>query len=198
MKKHLFIIILTICAINYTKAQNQEKSNNAPNEEIKVNREYDENGNLIKFDSLYSYSWSGDTTLLKSFPSPNLQNLFGDHLKFFSDSSIWGDSFFGDFDQFFNRSFGSRNDSILLKKFGEEYFQPFQLKNDSIFRHFDEFFGPLNPNKTDSISPKTLQNPFNTTPQSMDEMMKMLQQQMKEMEEHHQKFLKEKPAWKEF
>jgi hypothetical protein len=42
MKKYLFIIMLTICTINYTRAQNKGK-NNTPKEEIKVNKEYDEN-----------------------------------------------------------------------------------------------------------------------------------------------------------
>lgn len=37
------------------------------NKDVKVNKEYDEDGNLIRYDSTYVYSWSSDSTY--HFPS---------------------------------------------------------------------------------------------------------------------------------
>jgi hypothetical protein len=42
-------------------AQNAEKKGKAPDEKITVKREYDKNGNLIRFDSLRVFSWSSDS-----------------------------------------------------------------------------------------------------------------------------------------
>jgi hypothetical protein len=44
-------------------AQKKPDSKKQPDEQIKVNKEYDENGNLIGYDSTYVRSWSSDTTL---------------------------------------------------------------------------------------------------------------------------------------
>lgn len=42
------------------KKQEQLSTTNQPNEKIKVTREYDENGNLIRYDSTYSYFYSSN------------------------------------------------------------------------------------------------------------------------------------------
>lgn len=196
MKRCMFFLALLFGFQLQMTAQKSESDEVAPKEDIRVNREYDENGNLIKFDSIYSYSWSGDTTLFESISPENLQNLFGDHFGFFPDSTFLGKSFFDDFDQSFFSPFGSKSDSILNQ------FRSFHFKRDSIDQDFmgiDDFFRQFNENKNDSILSKTPHTaPFQQHPKTIDEMIKMLQQQMKEMEKRQKEFFKEQPEWKEF
>ena len=92
MKGFLFLIILTTCLFMNSAAQKTDQQAKTPKEDIKVNREYDEKGNLIKFDSIYSYSWSGDTTLMHSFSPEDFQKSFGDHFGFLSDSTVFNHS----------------------------------------------------------------------------------------------------------
>lgn len=187
-----------------SSAQEKVHKRVEPKEDVRVKREYDEKGNLIKFDSVYTYSWSGDTTLMKSFSPPDFPNPSGNHFGFFSDSTFWGNSFFDDFDGSFFNPFSQKQDSLLRKEFGlsQHYLNNFGLKNDSLaldLKGFDDFFDRFNENKSDSISSglhgKILQK---THPKSMDEMMKMLQQQMQEMEKKQREFLKEQPKWRKF
>jgi hypothetical protein len=196
MKCCMFFLALLFGFQLTMMAQKSKPDQVAPKEDIRVNRECDENGNLIKFDSIYSYNWSGDTTLLESISPENLQKLFGDHFSIFQDSSFMGRSFFGDFDKSFLSPFGNNSDSIF------NHFRSFHFKNDSTdqnFMGFEDFFRQFNENKTDSILSKTPGfAPFQQHPKTMDEMMKMLQQQMKEMEKHQKEFFKEQPEWKEF
>lgn len=198
----LFFILGTAFAFN-SLAQSKDTKSNLPKEDIKVNREYDEKGNLIKFDSTYTYNWSSDTTL-NSMSTEDLNRFFDDDFKFLNDSSFMGDSFFNDLDQLF----ASKRDSILMKKFGKDHFRSFNFNNDSLainFKNFDDFFGQMNPGKSDSISSKAPKVPFHAKrPRTMDDMMKMLQQQMQEMEEMQRKFFdehqnsKNEPKLKEF
>ena len=138
-------------------AQKSKSSHATPKEDIQVNREYDENGNLIKFDSVYSYSWSGDTTLLKSITPENFSDFFDDQFCFSPDSTFFGNFLFDHFDKSFFSPFSNKKDSVMNR-------------NDSYYLH----------------------------QKSMNDMMKLLQQRMKEMEEHHLKFFKGQPEWKEF
>lgn len=58
----MFIVISLIFAgcneQNDTNETNSVSSKNEPKENIKVNKEYDQNGNLIRYDSTYSYFYS--------------------------------------------------------------------------------------------------------------------------------------------
>lgn len=116
MKKILFTILMLIITIG-CKAQNEQGdivladslSQNKPQTKIIVNKEYDENGNLIKFDSSYSYYYSNalndstfaDSTLavfqndfFNSFP--NIQRPFLNEM-FFEDSLMNYDFYKDDF-----------------------------------------------------------------------------------------------------
>lgn len=194
MKRYIPLLAL-IFGFQLTMMAQKPKSNQtAPKEDIHVNREYDENGNLIKFDSVYSYSWSGDTTQLKSLSPENFPNLFGDHFSIAADSSFFDNFFFDDFDQSFFSPFSNKKDSIMNHGFNHQ-FPYFQFKKDTIASNFlgiDDFFRQFIENKRDSISSKApRQNQFRSHSKSMDDMMKMLQQQMKEMEELQRKLFKE-------
>lgn len=183
-----------MCFILTSKAQQSDQKPNFPKEDFKVNREYDDQGNLIRFDSTYTYNWSGDTTLLNSMSPKDMSRIFNDQFILLNDSSFRGNSFFDDFDQLFFSPFNSKRDSVLLKKFGMNQFHSFNFKNDSLaqdFNDFDDFFGQMNPNKSDSIVPKTHQIPNNGAPRTMEDMMKMMQLQMQKMEEMQRKFFEE-------
>ena len=198
MKRYLTIITLLMCTLASTQAQQTDRKSKSPKEDIKVNREYDENGNLIRFDSLYSYSWSGDTTFLKSFSPED----FPDSFRFFSDSTFRGNSIFDVFDQMFSTPFSAKRDSLLRQKFGMLHpFNSLRLDNDSLisdWNDFDLFFDQLQSEKKDSISSKIRRNgQIPKLPKSADDMMKILQQHMLEMEKQ-QKFFKEQPKWEEF
>jgi len=201
MKRFLLIPILAMGLILNLLAQEPIKKQDSPKEDVKVNREYDDKGNLIKFDSLHSYSWSSDTTLLKSFSPKDFTDQLDDQFNFFSDSTFQGNSFFKDFDNLFAQPFGDEQDSVLLKKFGiHPHFHNFNLNTDSLamnLKDFDEFFN-FPENKKDSLSSSSKNKmPFHSQQKSMDEMMKMLQQQMEQMQEYQRKLFKEDPKMKD-
>lgn len=208
MKRRILFFVLGTCLGLTGLAQTKDSKPNSPKEDIKVNREYDEQGNLIKFDSVYSYSWSGDTTMMKSFSPKDFENLFGNHFGFFSDSTSAGNPFFEDFDLLFAQPFGNKQDSVLMEKFGHNRFHSFNFESDSLalnrFKGLDDFFGQMNRDKTDSISSKAPKVQSNKHSRTIDDILKMMQQQMQEMEEYQRKFfqyhqsLENQPKLKEF
>lgn len=203
MKRSALFPLLIMCLILNSVAQETGKKAITPKENSKVTREYDENGNLIRFDSTYTYSWSGDTTFMKSFSPENFSNQFKNQFGFFPDSIFSGHSFFDEFDPFFNLPFSSKQDSVWMKRFGiYPQFHNFQFPGDSLVMNnhgFDNFFEFFMNNPNDSTRSKTLEKgqPI-PGPKSMDEMMKMFQEQMKAMEEQHRKFFEDRPKWQEF
>ena len=198
MKRFVLISFFNLCLIISVWAQNQDKKQNLPKENSKVTKEYDEKGNLIKFDSLYTYSWSGgDTTMFKSFSPKDFPEVFGNNFGFIPDSTFKGHSFFDEFDQLFAQPFNGTRDSMMMKRFEQFHdFSNFDLPNDSIALNFnmpDNFFDESGKGKKDSISSKSPRNSLGLHPKSMEEMMKMMQMQMQEMEEYQRKFF-QKPS----
>ena len=200
MKRFVLFSFLNLCLIVGVWAQNQDKKQNQPKENSKVTKEYDEKGNLTKFDSVYTYSWSSDSAFQNSFSPKDFPNMFGEDFGFFSDSTFKGHSFFDEFDQLFAQPFNGVRDSMLMKQFKQfQNFRNFDFDGDSIApnsSNFDDFLGRMTPNKNDSILSKYPRNSLGLHPKSMEEMMKMLQFQMQEMEEYHRKFFKEQPKTK--
>lgn len=185
MKNLVLLSILMSVLMVDGFAQKTGKKSESPIENSKVTREYDEKGNLIRFDSVYTYSFSGDTTLLEP---KDFEKFFGDHSGFFSDRKSDGSSFFDDFDQLFSMPFNLRSDSVMRQRLGQFHnFGNFGFNSDSDLIKlpgFEQFFDQLNPERNDSVQPgnKLVQ------PKSMEEMMKMMQQRMKEMEERQRKY----------
>jgi len=88
---------LTSCNGQVAKDNNPEKKTNVPNTDVKVNKEYDEKGNLIRYDSTYSSYYSNvvnDSILMDSIFG-NFKNYFN-HKYFFSKQPYFDDFFFQD------------------------------------------------------------------------------------------------------
>ena len=92
------LMIVTAGVFGQTVKSGRPASSSQPKANIKVNKEYDKNGNLIRYDSTYTYVFTGTDSLIKDsflkefeerfdsfFPSsPSL--LFNDF--FVNDSSM--------------------------------------------------------------------------------------------------------------
>ena len=117
----LFVLFLTGCKgqeKEQPKKEDQEKKEaiaKVPKRQWRVNKQYDDQGNLIKYDSMYSYSYSdmkGDSimvnldSIMDSFEGYFEQNFpFGidDRFSYFPKSdSLFLDDFFKD-DYFFDQ-----------------------------------------------------------------------------------------------
>jgi len=104
----LFLFVITIFR-NNIYAQNQKSS--LPDEHINVNKEFDEKGNVIKYDSTYSWSWSSDgsqsinDSIAAKFPQilnnkSFFDNSFNNQFNFFNDTTFFGnDPLFGNFEK---------------------------------------------------------------------------------------------------
>lgn len=207
MKRFVLISLLNFCLVFSLMAQNQNqiKKQNLPKENSKVTREYDEKGNLIKFDSVYTYSYSNDTTLMKDFSSKDFSGFLGPDFGFTNDSTFSGKSFFDDFDKMFDSPFGhfdAKHDSTLMKQFNQMHqFHQFS-NNDSTtfsFGNFGDVFNHFFKDEKDSTSVKKQGKiAQKSQPKSMDEMMQMFQQQVQEMEKRQQKILEDSKKLKQF
>jgi hypothetical protein len=201
MKRFIIFSVMVIGLFYNGLSQTKDQKPKSPKEDIKVNREYDEQGNLIRFDSTYTYNWSGDTTLINGKIPGNMDRFFTDHFKFFGDSSALDDSFFGDFNQLFAMPFSNKHDSMLLKNFGIDQLKFFNFDNDTIignFKDFDELFGEFKPDKKDSLSSGSNKSPAIASPHSIQEMMKIMEQHMQQMQKLQRKNFEKQQGWKEF
>lgn len=124
-------LILSSCNGQGKQIKDNHSSNlkNAPKEDIKVNKEYDEDGNLIKYDSTYTYIYS------------NIEK-----------DSITEDSIFNNFRKMFDATYPFSNkpnfnnfffeDSLLKydfykKDFFSERFKRNMEQADKIFQEMD-------------------------------------------------------------
>lgn len=112
----LFCLLFYNCS-GQDKVQKKEENTIKPDENITLNKEYDEFGNLKRYDSIYSYSYSSNGKL-----SDSLKLQFQQH---FNNHSFFEDSFFDDFfgkdslsgggfypDNFFQKGFMNHNQQI--------------------------------------------------------------------------------------
>lgn len=133
------VTLLLICSCSTEKVKGQQEikdsqTTNEPQTKIIVNKEYDQNGKLIKFDSSYSYyysnidgdSISGDSTFgvfrqdfFESFP--NVQRPFLEDM-FFEDSLLTYD--------FYKSDFFSNRFRLNRKRFNNLFEEMDSIKND--------------------------------------------------------------------
>jgi hypothetical protein len=125
MKKVMVVLFALLCATGCTaqhaggrserKPADAAADTSKPTVNWKVNKEYDSNGNLIRYDSTYSWSYNGSGDAMKGLKADSvLQSLrmrFGDGFPvFFSDSSDeigWHQG--GFFQDFFSSGFRGFN-----------------------------------------------------------------------------------------
>ncbi|MCB0540954.1 MAG: hypothetical protein KDE33_25815, partial [Bacteroidetes bacterium] len=60
--KKLGLITIGFVVFSWQLFAQDNKIEKDPDEQIIVNKKYDENGNLIQFDSTYVHQWSSDST----------------------------------------------------------------------------------------------------------------------------------------
>jgi len=104
----LFIVIMAVITAHSQKTNPEEKSI--------VNKQFDENGNLIQYDSTFVWSWNSDSTFNFEFP----------------ENSFFGGNFPG-FD-------GMSIDSIMSSHFNKQFFHFNPFESDAFFKQFGEQF----------------------------------------------------------
>ncbi|MGC9354439.1 MAG: hypothetical protein ACP5D9_11400 [Mariniphaga sp.] len=141
MKKLVFLTIIFSAVLFGAKAQQQQEQE-TPDEQIIVNKKYDEDGNLIEYDSTYIHQWSRDTTFHFGVPGDSLSFQYNfPGIERFMDE-FWNDSLFG------NRDFPHQPFSFGFRfsPFDDENFRKHQLPfADSLFSNqfpfqFDSLF----------------------------------------------------------
>ncbi len=131
------VLFVIISNSNNTHAQN--KSESKPDVHINVNREFDKDGNITKYDSTYTWSWSSDggqninDSISAKFPDiinnkMFFKNPFSNQFSFFNDTTLFdNDLMFGNFEkqmqdmiqrqqQMFDEIYKQLPDSIENKK----------------------------------------------------------------------------------
>ena len=174
---------------------------NMPNEKSTVKKEFDENGNLIQYDSTYVWNWNSDSTINFSFDDhfgfvKDFPDMFG---KFFNDSvfenfGLLNDPHFSPFnnDDFFRHFQHSVPDSMIIREF------PFE--NDSVFnfQFGQQFPGNFNFREFDDLQ-RELEQQFNQhsfkgpefqSPEQQKEWEELMKKQQKEKEELMKKWKK--------
>lgn len=147
MKKYFLVMIISLLSVSCNGQQkdttkNEEKIIEQPKGSWKVDKEYDDQGNLIRYDSIYS--WSSDDkynnlsssardSLIQSFKSRFFTDFSGFENQGFEDifskDSLFSNHFFND--DFFRSDFGSdfmdidkiRRQMIARQKFFLEKYQ---------------------------------------------------------------------------
>lgn len=189
MRSLITISVIIFCASTPILAQK-----NAPQEKSTVNKEFDENGNLIQYDSTYVWHWNSDSTINfpmdKNFVFGNqFPGFFGDIdadsilLRFgFTDKKMltpFDDAdFFRHFqhaipDSMFMEGFPLGADSTMIFYFGHQFPQNFNFNEfDDLQKQMIEMFSEQNFSKQDFKSQE-----------QKEEWEKLIQKQQKEKEE---------------
>lgn len=131
-------LVLWGCSGQEKKKEETKEDSTQPKEISKVFKEYDEFGNLIRYDSIYSWSYSnikGDSITV------NLDSIMHSFKNYFEKSSAikWNQDF----------SYFPKNDSLFMKDF---------FKDDYFFDHwekqpldFDEFLKKMDSTRNEFL-----------------------------------------------
>ncbi|WP_321318235.1 hypothetical protein [Labilibaculum sp.] len=159
-KSVFFVLILLFSLSGFS----QNKINKTkPNEDIKVNKEFDKDGNLIRYDSTYVYTWSSDSCHhftpdsaflnfsdiheMRKNMQEQLEQLFNQdssgHKQFqhpFFNEDFFNDDFFNP--QFFHNDFFSQDSSYndllqKMEKMMEERMNFSKGYNEKMHRNLD-------------------------------------------------------------
>ncbi|MDX1545283.1 MAG: hypothetical protein R3214_15220 [Christiangramia sp.] len=148
----LLMLILSFAACN---AQDKEKKNDdlktetdksaIPKGSWKVDKEFDENGNLISYDSTYVYSYS--TVEGDSINNEDVDEIFKNFRRFFHNQQMSGhsglmnsflnDSLYGD-PNFFEDDFFSNR--MMSRHFQEQIRQMDSMRNEFLKQHYPQLY----------------------------------------------------------
>jgi hypothetical protein len=140
MKTSLIIVLIFFFLSPTLFGQKKDEPVTKPGEQITVNKEFDDQGNLIRFDSTYSFEWRGDTMLAfpggNPFPPDNFGDMGSLFNGFFSDSI----HHFSPFDNEWSQNLFDRYNQIL-KEFNpsfpnKDFFNGFSFHADSLNQSF--------------------------------------------------------------
>ncbi|HNV95003.1 MAG TPA: hypothetical protein PKG63_00910 [Bacteroidales bacterium] len=169
-KVHLFslkkdvgslFILLMLTSCSFAQKQDDPSPKNQPNVHIDVKRQLDENGNVIRYDSTYSWSWSNadgninDSLFSQFFPKSNF--MFDRSFSLLDNDSAFFKPF--DFPSFQDPFFDFNMDQNMQEMF-KRHQQLIQEQQEMINKL-------LKQQPTPSLKPKTDQ-PNNSTPKKKE------------------------------
>ncbi|CAH8283158.1 hypothetical protein EV196_102133 [Mariniflexile fucanivorans] len=130
MKKHVLVIIVALLSVSCNGQKNNAKQieikesegtvAEAPKGSWKVDKEFDENGNLIRYDSIYSWSSQGELDHISTLDRDSLLQSFKS--RFFTNFSDFENQGFDDVfskDSLFSKRFF--NEDFFGSDFGKDY-----------------------------------------------------------------------------
>ena len=155
MKKLMVIMLLSLIAggCNGQKNKNEKAqqqiasldSLHKPKVDVRVNKQYDDKGNLVQFDSSYSYFYSSpglhspdsirSDSLFGSFKFP-LLNQYENLMDKNSNSIFFNDSMF--MYDFYNEDYFSRRFHLNIPKFEELYKQMDSIKSEMFRKNYPD------------------------------------------------------------
>ncbi|QDO95421.1 hypothetical protein FNB79_16075 [Formosa sediminum] len=136
MKKHFLIAWIALLSISCNAQDQTPKATteNSPKGTWKVDKEFDEQGNLIKYDSIYSWSSHNSHTNLTAKDADSIMQAFKS--KFFANHSgispEYLDNMFAQ-DSIFNFSFFK--DDLFADPFKDDFVNMEELRKQMIARH---------------------------------------------------------------
>ena len=145
MKQIIFLLIIFSSLLTNCKGQNnksvEENSNtHKPKTNIIVNKEYDEDGNLIKYDSTYSYYYSNieNDTILRDSIFNQFKSQF-DEKYIFSNDPFFNNFFYEDstfYNEFFTEDFFSHRFRDNIEQMNKLFLEMDSLKNHYFLKQF--------------------------------------------------------------
>ena len=140
MKFLCTLIIFSLTAAPLSgQEDNPEPNKSEPEENIDVKKEFDEDGNIIKYDSSYSWTWSSDDFMDEKMRQEFQEKMdqLREEMEVFSDEFIsgfqWDDRFLEGFDEFHKDFKMQFNDSL----FSGDHFDRFFENHDFEFHGFN-------------------------------------------------------------
>lgn len=127
MRKYILCMVLALLTIScngqkHTQKESVERIEKQPKGSWKVDKEFDENGNLIRYDSIYTWSLNNNETNLSSIDRDSLLKSFKS--KFFTNFSEFQKQGFEDVfseDSLFSKHYFSND--FFKSNFGREFIE---------------------------------------------------------------------------
>lgn len=144
LKHAILLLFLGLMSVSCNGQKNKNSKNNSPNEKVdkltkapkgswKVDKKFDENGNLIRYDSIYSWSSDKEINNLTPFSKDSILKSF--ESKFYKDYAHLGKEGFEDVftnDSLFGKHFF--NDDFFNNEFGKEFMNLDEIKKRMLER----------------------------------------------------------------